>query len=218
MPDKRLYENLRLFFPDVSVCKGWGQIPEIKPIEQITVDRWMPFSAANSRELNESVGVHMFLHDFQFERLWNKPTQYIQMLQAAGAICSPDFSMYTDTPTALNIYNHYRKHWLGAYWQLNGITVIPTICWADRESFGWCFDGEPSESIVAVSSIGVMRDQESRRLFISGYREMMERLSPKMILFMGRVPEGCVGNIVPMPVFTDQIQKRNRVHEQSAGS
>lgn len=218
MPDERLYENLRLFFPDVSVCKGWGQIPEIKPIEQITVDRWMPFSAANSRELNESVGVHMFLHDFQFERLWNKPTQYIQMLQAAGGVCSPDFSMYTDTPTALNIYNHYRKHWLGAYWQLNGITVIPTICWADRESFGWCFDGEPSESIVAVSSIGVMRDPESRRLFISGYREMMERLSPKMILFMGRVPEGCVGNIVPMPVFTDQIQKRNRVHEQSAGS
>lgn len=218
MPDERLYENLRLFFPDVSVCKGWGQIPEIKPIEQITVDRWMPFSAANSRGLNESVGVHMFLHDFQFERLWNKPTQYIQMLQAAGAVCSPDFSMYTDTPTALNIYNHYRKHWLGAYWQLNGITVIPTICWAARESFGWCFDGEPSESIVAVSSIGVMRDPESRRLFISGYREMMERLSPKMILFMGRVPEGCVGNIVPMPVFTDQIQKRNRVHEQSAGS
>lgn len=207
MPDERLYENLRLFFPDVSVCKRWGQIPEIKPIEQITVDRWMPFSAANSRELNESVGVHMFLHDFQFERLWNKPTQYIQMLQAAGAVCSPDFSMYTDTPTALNIYNHYRKHWLGAYWQLNGITVIPTICWADRESFGWCFDGEPSESIVAVSSIGVMKDPESRRLFISGYREMMERLSPKMILFMGRVPEGCEGKIIKMERFTDSIRR-----------
>ena len=53
MPDERLYENLRLFFPDVSVCKGWGQIPEIKPIEQITVDRWIPFSAENSRGLGE---------------------------------------------------------------------------------------------------------------------------------------------------------------------
>ena len=217
MPDERLYENLRFFFPDVSVCKGWGQIPEIKPIEQITVDRWMPFSAANSRKMNESVGVHMFLHDFQFERLWNKPTQYIQMLRAAGAVCSPDFSMYTDTPRALNLYNHYRKHWLAAYWQANGITVIPTICWSDDQSFEWCFDGEPTGGIVAVSSIGVMKNREARQRFITGYQEMMTRLMPETVLFMGKVPEECTGNIVQMPVFTDRIARRANSNEQHTG-
>lgn len=209
MPDTRLYENLRLFFPDASICKGWAEIPVIEPVESIDVEEWIPFSAANGRKLDGQTGIHMFLHDFQFERLWNKPTQYIQMLQKAGAVCSPDFSMYTDTPTALNIYNHYRKHWLAAYWQRNGITVIPTICWTDSRSFDWCFDGEPEEGIVAVSNIGTMKDPRSRELFAAGYREMTERLRPKAVLFMGKVPDGCHGNIIPMPVFTDQIVKRS---------
>ena len=207
MPDSRLYENLRLFFPDASVCKGWADIPEIKPERSIDVDRWIPFSAASSRKLNSSTGIHMFLHDFQFERLWNKPTQYIQMLQTAGAVFSPDFSMYTDTPMALNLYNHYRKHWLAVFWQLNGIKVIPTICWADEKSFGWCFDGEPEKGIVAVSSIGVMKDKRATDLFLAGYQEMMRRLRPIRILFMGTVPEGCGGNIIAMERFTDSIKK-----------
>ena len=57
-------------------------------------------------------------------------------------VCTPDFSMYTDFPLALQINSHYRKHWLGAYWQSKGITVIPTIFWSDERSFEWCFDAD----------------------------------------------------------------------------
>ena len=48
-----------------------------------------------------------------------------------------------NSPFAMQIYNQYRKHWLAAYWQLNGITVYPTISWSDENSYEWCFDGEP---------------------------------------------------------------------------
>lgn len=207
MHDGRLYENLRIFFPDVRFCKRWGQIPEIKPAENFCVESWLPFSAAASRKIDRSTGIHMFLHDFQFERLWNTPNKYIPMLQKAGAVCSPDFSMYTDTPRALNLYNHYRKHWLAAFWQSKGITVIPTICWTDDQSFEWCFDGEPKKSVVAVSSIGVMKDAKARERFIAGYQEMVRVLKPKEILFMGTVPKECTGKITVMERFTDTITK-----------
>lgn len=207
MPDGRLYENLRIFFPDASFCVGWGQIPKTEPVEECNVRQWLPFNVAVNREIDRSVGIHMFLHDYQLERLWNTPNKYIPMLQKAGAVCSPDFSMYTDTPRALNLYNHYRKHWLAAFWQAKGITVIPTICWSDIQSFEWCFDGEPEESVVTVSSIGVVKDQEARTLFVNGYRRMLAVLKPSQILFMGNVPEECTGNIVTMERFTDSIRK-----------
>lgn len=212
MPDNRLYENLRLFLPDASICVGSWQIPMIEPVQEVFIDRWIPLNIAAGRTVEENTGIHMFLHDYQLERLWNRPTKYLSMLQKAGAVCSPDYSMYTDTPTILNMYNHYRKHWLAAYWQRNGINVIPTVCWSDRKSYDWCFDGEPEEGIVAVSSIGTMKKRDDRERFLEGYQEMMKRLNPLRILFMGKVPEGCTGNIIQLPTYTDGIMKQKEEH------
>lgn len=117
---------------------------------------------------------------------------------------SPDFSLYSDFPKALQIYNHYRKHWLGAYWQLNGIEVIPTICWSDESSFEWCFDGEPQGGTVAVSSVGTQLNKQSKQLFLNGYNEMIKRLQPETVIFYGKVPDECMGNIVRIRAFQDK--------------
>ena len=108
---------------------------------------------------------------------------------------SPDFSLFTDYPPAVQIYNHWRKHLLAAFWQQMGLTVIPSICWSDEDSFAWCFDGEPVGGTVAVSSVGTQKAPEARRLFLLGYKEMLARLKPEKIIFFGDVPEGCTGNI-----------------------
>ena len=52
MPDGRLYENLRIFFPDVLSCKGWGQIPKIKSVSEINATRWLPFTEAVKRKMS----------------------------------------------------------------------------------------------------------------------------------------------------------------------
>ena len=108
---------------------------------------------------------------------------------------TPDFSMFADYPKAVQVYNHWRKHQLGAYWQRVGMTVVPTIGWIDRDSYSWCFDGEPEGATVAVSSVGTQKHPEARRLFIAGYREMLVRLQPSKIIFFGDVPDECRGNI-----------------------
>lgn len=39
---------------------------------------------------------------------------------------------------------------------MHGINVIPTICWSNHESFEWCFDGEPTHSVVRYQNIQQM--------------------------------------------------------------
>ena len=102
-----------------------------------------------------------------------------------------------------------RKHLLGAYWQSNGITVIPTISWSDESSFDWCFDGEPVGGAVAVSSVGTQMNATARALFLAGYKEMLERLQPSQILFYGSIPAECSGDkIIPILTFQDGLKRR----------
>ena len=119
---------------------------------------------------------------------------------------SPDFSLYTDYPVAQQIWNHYRKHWVGAYLQKQGVCVIPTIAWSDERSFEWCFDGEPVGGVVAVSSVGTQRKESTKALFMTGYNEMMSRLRPETVLFCGTVPDGCGGNIISIPPFFTKLR------------
>ena len=199
----RNYENIQR-----AVYEGIGlyQIPEITPVEYVGCD-WIGFNYANGVKDREKKGVHFFLDDYQFIRLWADPDRYTGMLQQFSYVMSPDFSMYTDFPKALQIYNHYRKHWLAAYWQEQGINVIPTICWSDKESFEWCFDGEPTHGAVAISSVGTQNSKERKQKFLDGYMEMVDRLQPTQIIFYGKVPEECKGNIVRVKAFSEKFNE-----------
>lgn len=135
----RNYENL-----NKMIYRGTGKFdtPRLVP-EACNADSFIGFNYAKSCKDPQHKGVHFFIDDYQFTRLWTNPDAYLDMLRAFKCVFTPDFSTYTDFPKAVQIWNHYRKHWLGAYWQSNGITVIPTISWSDESSFDWCFDGEP---------------------------------------------------------------------------
>ena len=115
------FENL-----DKANFLGVGKYdtPIIQP-EHIDVRHleWIPFNFAKTCTDCATKGVHFFVDDYQFQRVWNQPDKYIPLLRKFGAVCAPDFSMYTDMPLAMQIYNHYRKHWLAAYWQQCGFTL-----------------------------------------------------------------------------------------------
>lgn len=125
-------------------------------------------------------------------------------------MCAPDFSTYTDMPVAMQIYNHYRKHWIAAYWQMHGITVYPTISWSDESSYAWCFDGEPRGGVVSVSSVGTQNSVESKRLFMRGYEAMMKALDPAWVIFYGNVPKECDWNVIRIAPYYDKIVERRK--------
>lgn len=198
----RNYENL-----NKGIFDGTGafDIPTLIP-EQCNIKNFIGFNFAKSCKQPNDKGLHFFIDDYQFTRLWSNPDTYLEMLQKFKCVCTPDFSTYTDFPKAVQIYNHYRKHWLGAYWQNYGITVIPTISWSDRNSFEWCFDGEPVGGAVAVSSVGTQINKEARQLFIDGYKEMLTRLQPSTIFFYGTVPDSCDGNIIRLAAYQEKFR------------
>ena len=195
---QRNYENL-----NKRIFEGVGEYntPALKSAVY-EVDNWISFNFARGCEEPERHGIHFFIDDYQFMRLWKNPDAYLDMLGQFQAVCTPDFSTYTDFPKAIQVYNHYRKHWLGAYWQEHGVKVIPTISWSDEASFDWCFDGEPVGGMVAVSSVGTQGSKRASELFEAGYNEMKRRLEPSVIVMYGTIPECAKGdNLITLKAF-----------------
>ena len=202
--NKQIYENLQYgFFDNI----GKYNIPIIKPVNIDNLPELISFNYAKSTKAKADKGIHFFVDDYQFLRLWKDPSKYINLLKQFRVVFTPDFSLYTDFPVAMQIYNHYRKHWLGAYWQSQGITVVPTIGWSDSQSYDWCFDGEPVGGTVAVSSVGTQNNKHAKQLFIDGYNQMIQRLNPQTIIFYGDVPSECRGNIIKIRPFSDKFKE-----------
>lgn len=200
----RFYENLeRRMYAGV----GKYEIPQLRPVHFDGACEFIGFNYAVSTKKRNGKGIHFFLDDYQFNRLWTNIDRYTDMLSQFKYVMTPDFSTYTDFPKAIQIYNHYRKHWVGAYLQEAGIQVIPTISWSTPDSFEWCFDGEPENGCVAVSAVGCMNSPAKQALFIAGYKEMIKRLSPEQIIFYGSVPDACMGNIVRIKAFQEKFKE-----------
>ena len=186
---------------DICTYEGEGKynIPILDPEMHCDATNWMGFSYCSYdrkvKRKKAQTGVHFFQVDGQFERCWTNPKRYAEMLSVYNCVLSPDFSMYTTFPRAVQIWNYYRKHWIARYWQDLGLTVIPTISWSDEESFEWCFDGEPKGGIVAVSNIGCVKSPKNHEAFLLGYNEMLKRLEPKLVLFYAHKIYDYPGNV-----------------------
>ena len=193
MSEYGLYQNLLIMAFD-----GVGEfdIPQLYPTTEVNVESWIGFNQFNSTRKNrETTGVHFYLDDYQFERIWAHPYRYAKALKPFNTVMTPDFSTYLDFPEAVRIFNHYRRHWCGRYWQEMGINVIPNIQWGYKESYSWCFDGDPVGGIVAVSNIGMRKSKELRQRFNDGYNEMLVRLQPKKVLMFGHSFDDYQGNV-----------------------
>ncbi len=66
-----------------------------------------------------------------------------------------------------------------------GYTVIPTVSWSLKESYEFCFDGIPTKSIVAVSTMGVKKSKDRIKVWQDGMDAMINKLKPKKILVYG---------------------------------
>ena len=195
--EKRIFDGIGIH--DIPQIKGMYDIDE--------VEEFIGFNYVLGEKHPENKAVHFFVDDYQFNRLWTNPDKYLPILQKFKYVFSPDFSPYADFPRAVQVFNHYRKHWIGAYLQENGVNVIPTVTWSYEPSWDFCFDGEPENSVVAISSVGCMKNDTDKKMLIDGYHEMVQRLNPSCIIFYGTVPDECKGNIIRVKPFHDKFRK-----------
>ena len=190
-----------------ATFKGVGKydIPQLATIHEHEIGEikeWIGFNYVLSDKEPEGKAVHFFIDDYQFQRLWNSPEKYMEKLKRYEAVLTPDFSPYADMPLATQIFNHYRKHWVGALMQEYGVKVIPTIrASRDERSLDFYLDGEPSGGVVCISSMWTS-DDEAREYFLREYETMRKTLKPEKIYVYGNEVEGLKGNIEYIQPFT----------------
>lgn len=196
--------NLNLVDLENSTNDFW-QMPIIEN------DNYIPknligFNYAKTNK-DKNVGIHFYLDDYQFERVWNDPDIYADMLSEYDCILSPDFSLYLDMPMPMKIWNVYRSRQIGQYYQLQGIKVIPTISWGEKETFSFCFKGIPKGSIVSISTIGVKKDKEALQIWKDGMDAMIKEIEPSTILVYGGKLDYDYGNI-KVVYFENKVTER----------
>ena len=83
--------------------------------------------------------IHFYIHDKQFECVWNNPKQYLNLLSRFGGIITPDFSLYRELPLAMQIWNTYRNRA------------------GDERTYSFAFEGIEQGGTVAVSTNGCIQ-------------------------------------------------------------
>lgn len=203
---ERTYKLYNLQFNDLERTAGKYQMPIIRREIMNPPKKAIGFNYVLSAKEKDGA-VHMFLDDYQIERLWSQPEMYIEKLIDFECVFTPDFSLYSDMPIAMQIWNTYRSRLVGQIMQDNGIKVIPTISWGMPETFEFCFDGIEQGSICVVSTIGVKRDGAATQIWRSGMDEMIKRIKPSAIwCYGGRVEYDYKG--IPVTYFDNEVTER----------
>ncbi|WP_295730736.1 DUF4417 domain-containing protein [uncultured Limosilactobacillus sp.] len=182
MGSQRTISKYNLEYYRADMVTGDYDMPTIYP----TV--YQPAKLVGFNQINvadHSSGVHFYLDDYQFERFWNRPDFYVNKLKSFDCVLTPDFSLYRDMPLSMTVWNVYRSRLLGQMMQRAGITVIPTVSWAGKRSFDFCFDGLPKRSTLSVSTIGVKHNHEALQIWQQGIMKMIQELEPEQLLVYG---------------------------------
>lgn len=157
-------------------------------------------------EKNLYKGVHFFTDDYRFESVYVHPERTLERFSRYRFLLTPDYSLYSEMKPWRQIESVGKSRWVGAYWQSNGLTVIPTVSWAQPSSFSFCFDGIEKNSIVAIGMIGCKRNKIS---FMKGYKAMLEVIEPSAIICFGLPFPEMEGNIISVDYISSRRVARN---------
>ena len=148
-----------------------------------------------------------FEDDYRFcHPLWDRLEQTTITLAKFDCLFTPDYSLYVDAPLHLNRDSVYKSRFAGAYWQKCGFNVIPTASWAGANSFPWCLEGLPMNSVIAVCGVGICWCHQAKELWLYGIRQVESLLSPTTIIIYGKETD-IPGISTPVMFIEDHITK-----------
>lgn len=182
---KQIYENMHLM-EGMTFTAGL-RYPQMTAITEIPDFTCVAYTERNKYE-GKNQAVHFFQDDYRFRgAVWCDLERITYSLRKFDYYFTPDLSLWKDLPTDFyNLQNTYRTRFIGAYWQKCGYNVIPTASWGGLNSFAYCFEGLPSNSIIAVSGMGNMASEDAYNRWCYGLRRLEESKHPISILVYGQ--------------------------------
>ncbi|MBO6210457.1 MAG: DUF4417 domain-containing protein [Schwartzia sp.] len=182
---ERSYRATNFDYYNPMQAEGRYGMPILRKTDTVP-ERLLGFNYAKCEKEDTQCGIHFFIDDYQFERIWSNPRQTIPRLARFRCVLTLDFSLYLDMPMAMKIWNTYRSRMIGQIMQREGMDVIPTLSWAEPETYTFCFDGIEPGGVVAVSTVGIVRKKDAWEGWRTGMDEAMRRLTPSTVLCYGK--------------------------------
>ncbi|MBR1408403.1 MAG: DUF4417 domain-containing protein [Clostridia bacterium] len=180
--------------------EGKYDMPKLQPVHDVEPENLVPFHMAKTAKNPEQRWFHFYEDDYQFERLWNRPAQYLSVLRRFAGGISTDYSIYLDMPRSQQIWNCWRNRATAYYMQRNGLTIIPNAGWSDAESLEWAFDGLPAYSVLSITTQGCMgHDYVSKQSLLNGLHELARQKHPEKLVVYGKFPDAWRERF-PMPI------------------
>lgn len=101
-------------------CNSAGkyEMPKIRK-QDIDVDKIEFLSYVNTKtddKENKDKTIHFYTYDWKFEIVYEKADEELEKLSQYYCLLSPDFSIFTNMPIALQIESVFKNRWCGAYW------------------------------------------------------------------------------------------------------
>lgn len=139
--------------------------------------------------------VCFYIDDYKFDGprgIWHDSEHALKVLRHFAGLITPDFSTYQDFPEPIKLFATYRMRLFGYWAGAKGISVINNVRWGTPESFRYCFDGIPQNSIVAIGTVGGSpRKLDDRDRFEEGLNELVNVLRPHTIIVYGSANYPC---------------------------
>ena len=172
-------------------------IPFVDIPEDIKLpNRPVSYSKIGTSKIDENVIIHFYQDDYTFDGfygVWNSLLYdhqtnkgfSLKKIENAGCIICPDYSICGDFPEALKIWNVYRSRTIGSYINSIGKVAIPNFHACGPDSYKYCFGGLRKNTIIAVSTVGCLRSNAEKSLFLKDTEELIKRINPRLIILYG---------------------------------
>ena len=173
----------------------------------------------------EDAFVHFYIDDQKFDgkrsSIWLNPEIVVRFARHFAGVISPDFSVFQDFPKPIKMHNIYRMRAFDFWLELGNIPCIYNVRWGTEETWEYCFDGIPKDSMISIGTVASdLRKPRSRTVFEDEFRKMIEILTSSTIVIYGsceskviREAENSGITIISFPSKTAAAFKGSSGHE-----
>lgn len=175
---------------DIPICSSNAKIPSklISYDDAKTICNKMRKSG--ERDFTVDAYIHFYIDDQKFDgkrnSIWLYPEKAYDIMKHFSGIITPDFSTNADFPDPLKRYNTYRMRAFGCWAKNRDIPVINNVRWGTMETWTYCFDGIPQNSIIAIGTVASnLKLRKTWPNFENGLYKMVKILKPKLIIVYG---------------------------------
>lgn len=192
-----------LEFIDSAAPFPMPKVQKIAPFDLPSIAT--PFSKALNGTNKDTVVV-FYEPDTNFARILHNPKRYVEPLKRFTCVVGPDFSQKIGMTPFVNFHNHWWNMALTAFFQSQGVLIIPNVTWSNPASYSYAFVGIPKHSVIAINCTGIKGNHAAMYLWRKGYEEALRVLEPALIIRYGdKMP----GERDDISVYYENINLKN---------